>query len=145
MQSLEGLQPTRPSQEGQQAQSRPSSGALPVGPSDRVGDWSQEQYLEALFRDLDGNPAEHTRRQTAAYILLGTGVVLIAIGSLGIMVIRGLTGLAALVVGVNALAWLCIALGFVLLPEVPPPSPREAGGAWFRGRFHVRRARRSGP
>ncbi len=137
--SVEGQQQDGPSQAGQQAQPPSPSSELVSRDRDRLGDRAREQYLDALFRDLDGSREERFSRRTAGYLLLGTGLVLIVAGSLGAVAAKASALLTSLVLAVNALAVLCVAAGLLLLPETPTSRPPQRNAGVRRGGFRLGR------
>ncbi len=132
---MEGRQQDGPSQAWQQAQPPSPSSELVSREYDRGGDRAREQYLDALFRDLDRNRGEHISRRTAGYLLMGTGVVLIVAGSLGAVAAKASAFLTSLILAVNALAVLCVGAGLLLLPETPTSRPAEPNAGVRRGGF----------
>ena len=102
---------------------------------------TREAYVDALFRELEADPAIRPRGRRAGPVLLGVGLVLILVGALAMVWVKAPELLLSLALGVNVLAVLCVALGILLLPERPPPAPAGAGAAGARGGLRRGRVR----
>lgn len=124
--SVEGRQRTLASQE-----ERPPA---PMSPSDEdtsedkgpAGDRRREEYLDALFRELEDDPRDRAFRTKAGSLLMGSGLVLIVVGCLAIVVLEPSVSLVSLLFAVSVLALSWVAAGLLLLPEEASAVP----GAW---------------
>lgn len=88
----------------------------------------REEDLDALFRELDEEPAaalvERKRRArgTAGRAFMAAGVVLIVGGFLAALLVRSPGAFLSVVLAVNVAAVLCVAVGVLLLPEKAAPA-----------------------
>jgi len=134
MQSVEGPPQDPRAPKDETAPSLRSSAEHPVASQGPEDDPSREEHLEALFRELGGGFSDRTLVRRIAWILLGSGLVLVGVGLAGAVVIRAPELFLSLILAVNILAVLCVAVGILLLPERPTPGPPArdgvGGGGW---------------
>jgi len=140
MRSVEGHDPGRRLRFAPVGHPFLSSREEPLADGNLAGDRRQEEYVDALFRELEENPAFLLLKRRVGHILLGTGLVLIVVGFLAMMWVKA-PELLSLLLGVNVLAVLCVAAGIILLPESPTPSPADPDAAGDRGGFRRGRVR----
>ena len=129
MRSGEGQDPGRRLRRARQRHSLLSSREPPRAAGDLAADRRQEEYVDALFRELEEDPAVPLFARRAGRILLGTGLVLSVVGFLAMLGVQAPDQLLSWVLGVNILAVLCVAAGILLLPESSPPSPSRPDAA----------------
>jgi hypothetical protein len=139
--SVEGRDPGRPRRDGLGGDPLASAREEPRAVGNLAGDRRREEYVYALFRDLEENPAALLLRRRVGHILLGTGLALIVVGFLAMVGVKAPELLLSLALGINVLAVLCVAAGILLLPEGPTPNPAGPGAARGLGRFPPRRVR----
>ncbi len=101
---------------------------LGARPSGIEGGPSRAKDLDALFRELDEEPAavfaERKRRARgiASGALMAAGAVLIGVGFLSILLVPAPGPFLGVFLAVNVAAVLCIVMALLLLPEPPKPS-----------------------
>ena len=141
MQSVEGHHPVRRLRNALRGQPLLSSSQKPPADGNLAGDRRQEEYVDALFRELEKDSAILLLKRRVGHILLGMGLVLIPVGLLATVGIQAPELLLSWALGVNVLAVLCVAAGILLLPERPPPSPSSPGAPGNRGGLRLVRVR----
>ena len=141
MRSVEGHHPGRRVLPALRSDPLLSSSKEPRADGNLAGDRRQEEYVDALFRELEKDPAVLLLERRVGPILLGTGLVLIVVGFIATLWVKAPELLLSLVLGINVLAVLCVAAGILLLPERTTPSPADASAAGDRGGFRLGRVR----
>ena len=102
------------------------SGGPRARPDGGDGD-AREDALDALFRELDEEPAAwlaeraRAKRAGAGRVVMGIGVVLIGVGLLAIPFLGDPRTFLPLFLTVNVAAVACVIAGLLLLPEKPEP------------------------
>ncbi len=137
--SLEGRQRTVTSQEERPPAPSPSLDEDRSEDEHPAGDRRREEYLDALFRELEEDPGDRAFRAKAGSLLMGSGLVLIVVGCLAIVVLEPSVPLVSLLFAVSVLALSWVAAGLLFLPEEASAAPR----AWSaQPRSRRRRAAR---
>ena len=126
---MEGHESGRRLRHALRGQTSLSSSKQPLADGNLAGDRTQEEYVDALFRELEKDPATLLLERRVGHVLLGTGLVLIVVGFLAMVWVKTPELLLSLVLGINVLAVLCVAAGVLLLPERPTPRPADANAA----------------
>ena len=138
---MEGQDPGQRLRHALRGHSLLSSREEPRADGSLAGDRRQEEYVDALFRELEKDPVVLLLKRRVGPILLGMGLVLILVGLLAIVWVQAPELLLSWVLGVNVLAVLCVAAGILLLPERSTPSPAGPGEAGGRDGFRFGRVR----
>ena len=99
----------------------------PRGRPEGEDDAARKEALDALFRELDEDPAAllaeraRAKRAGAGRVVMGIGVVLIGVGLLAIPFLGDPGTFLPLFLTVNVAAVACVLAGLLLLPEKPKP------------------------